>query len=111
MSLRPWCRPWMSWQQPMRRQRQIGDQIVYIPNHAEDMFHPDVEFGFITGFSPSGSVFCRYWLNPKREVLRTKANSESTPINMIKRCDIKSQEEITKLLVYFSYSVEEENAT
>ena len=75
------------------------------------MFHPDAEYGFITGFSPSGSVFCRYWLNPKREVLRTKANSESPPINMIKRCDIKPQEEITKLLVYFRYLVEEENAT
>ena len=63
----------------------IGDQIVYIPNHAEDMFHCDAEFGFITGFNSKGSPFCRYWRNPDRQKLRTTANSECTPIDMIKK--------------------------
>ena len=53
----------------------VGDQIVYIPSHADDMFHPDAEFGFITGFNGNGDAFCRYWLNPDKERLRTKANS------------------------------------
>ncbi len=80
-----------------------GDQIVYIPNHAEDMFHPDAEFGFITGFGGTGSAFCRYWLNPDRTELRTKANSEATPIDMIHRCDLKSQELINEMLVELGY--------
>jgi hypothetical protein len=81
----------------------IGDQIVYIPNHADDMFHKDAEFGFITGFNPEGNAFCRYWRNPDREELRTKANSECTPIDMIRRCDLKSQEEIDKLIIKYKY--------
>ena len=81
----------------------IGDQIVYLPLHAKDLFDSDAEFGFITGFNASGSAFCRYWLNPKKESLRTTANSEATPIDMIFRCDLKPQKEINKLLIYLGY--------
>ena len=80
-----------------------GDQIVYIPSHAKDLFHPDAEFGFVTGFSGIGSAFCRYWLNPDRTELRTTANSEGTPIDMIRRCDLKSQELINEMLVKLGY--------
>jgi len=80
-----------------------GDQIVYIPNHAKDMFHPDAEFGFITGFTLGESAFCRYWLNPDRTELRTTANSEATPIDMFHRCDLKSQELINEMLMKFGY--------
>lgn len=84
----------------------IGDQIVYIPSHADDMFHPDAEFGFITGFNREGSAFCRYWLNPHKERLRTTANSECTPIDMIYRCDLKPQNEIVKLMIDLGYYLE-----
>lgn len=67
-----------------------GDQILYIPNHAEgDRDHPDCEFGFVTS-TKINTVFCRYWRNrpwsnkPKAE-LRTRYNSEGTdPSNLIK---------------------------
>ncbi len=80
-----------------------GDQIVYIPSHAKDLHHPDAEFGFITGFSGIESAFCRYWLNSDRTELRTTANSERTPIDMIRRCDLKSQELINEMLVKLGY--------
>ena len=81
----------------------IGDQIVYIPAHAHSMFHADVEFGFITGFSGDGTPFCRYWSNPKRDVLRTTANSEATPRYRIKKCKLKPQKMIIKLLRELGY--------
>lgn len=80
-----------------------GNQIVYIPGHADNMLHPDAEFGFITGFNQKGSAFCRYWRNPDRDELRTKANSEATLIEMIKRCDLKPQAEIDELLIKLGY--------
>jgi hypothetical protein len=66
-----------------------GEQIAYIPRHAEGKIsHPDVEFGFVTsGPNANGDYFCRYWLRetecdllPK---LRTKANSECTPVELL----------------------------
>jgi len=60
------------------------DQIAYIPLHAEgDIKHPDVEFGFVTSISKSGDVFVRYWSKFTPGELRTKANSECTPIGML----------------------------
>lgn len=57
-----------------------GDQIAYIPTHAEgDVAHPDVEFGFVTGVGKL-CVFCRYWSKFSPGELRTKAGSESTPM-------------------------------
>ncbi len=64
-----------------------GTQIVYTPTHARgDMNHPDSQSGFITHNSEiGGAVFCRYWSkNPKRpKQLRTKSNSELTPISLL----------------------------
>jgi hypothetical protein len=63
---------------------EVGNQIAYIPTHAEgDINHPDVEFGFITGFNSQGDPFCRYWRKGEVGVLRTTANSECTPIDMV----------------------------
>jgi len=63
---------------------QVGDQIAYIPLHAYgDIEHPDVQFGFITGFNSVGDPFCRYWKKGEIGTLRTTANSECTPKDMI----------------------------
>jgi hypothetical protein len=62
----------------------IGQQIAYIPMHAGgDINHPDVEFGFVTGFNSQGDPFCRYWRKGEIGTLRTTANSECTPIDMV----------------------------
>ena len=58
-----------------------GTQIAYIPDHAEgDIFHDDVEFGFVMSQAGKRSVFCRYWRDGEPGILRTVANSEATPI-------------------------------
>lgn len=51
-----------------------GDQIAYIPTHADDVHHPDTELGFVTSVS-NKFVFCRFW--GKNMSLRTLANSEA----------------------------------
>jgi hypothetical protein len=64
---------------------QPGDQIVYVPNHADGPDHPDAEEGFVT--SANGYyIFCRYWSKIYPGQLRTKANSEATmPQDLIKK--------------------------
>lgn len=58
------------------------DQIVYIPLHAEgDIEHEDCEFGFVV-LDKGEDAFCRYWNKDKTD-LRTKANSELTPKDML----------------------------
>ena len=60
-----------------------GTQIAYIPTHADgDIRHPDVEFGFVTSVR-NGVAFCRYWRKCSLGELRTKANSEGTPIDVL----------------------------
>jgi len=61
------------------------DQIAYIPHHADGkMDHPDTEFGFVTSVSEDGEiVFCRYWRDIREFELRTKANSEATPYDLL----------------------------
>lgn len=81
----------------------IGDQIVYIPSHANDIFHKDAEFGFITGFNSKGDAFCRYWRNPDKNELRTKANSECTPVSLLQKYDLKPQKLITQILIDLGY--------
>jgi len=66
----------------------IGDQIVYVPDHAKgDVNHKDAERGFVTGDSVKGdSYFCRYWVKGNPGILRTVANSEATPkMNLVKQ--------------------------
>lgn len=59
---------------------ETGQQVAYIPEHAEgNREHPDVEFGFVTS-SPKGKrySFCRYWIRGKPGQLRTTNCSELT---------------------------------
>ena len=76
-----------------------GTQIVYMPTHCnEDIEHPDIEFGFVT--SVRGDVaFCRYWSKHNKDELRTKANSEATPIDMVFEYPSVSQRRVTEELV------------
>ncbi len=74
-----------------------GEQIAYIPTHAKnDLSHRDVEFGFVTSVR-DGTIFCRYWCKDGKE-LRTVANSEATPADMLRRMDSRPQEEIERIL-------------
>ena len=76
-----------------------GDQIIYVPTHADGIDHPDAERGFVTSTPPSGtSVFCRYWNKAKPHELRTKANSEATPIDMLVKANSRHQSIIDELL-------------
>lgn len=70
---------------------QPGEQIAYVPSHAEgDINHPDVEFGFVTS-QRGDTVFCRYWRRDMTD-LRTKANSEGTPIeNLVRHVSVSPQ--------------------
>lgn len=76
-----------------------GTQIIYVPSHADgNINHPDCEVGFIT--SVCGSMArCRYWLKDKvpRE-LRTKANSEQTPIRGLVFYDTVPQQAVEDAL-------------
>jgi len=69
-----------------KRELSLGTQIVYIPGHAHgDTRHPDCEAGFVTSVKEqdSGSwvAYCRYWYPDG--TLRTRANSEATPLENI----------------------------
>lgn len=57
-----------------------GRQIIYVPDHAhEQVDHPDCEKGFVTSVD-GDYAFCRYWRRHPPFDLRTKANSERTPV-------------------------------
>lgn len=62
-----------------------GTQIAYIPLHAGgDIDHRDVEFGFVTSVKLELNVaYCRYWSKHSAGELRTKANSEGTPMDCL----------------------------
>ena len=56
-----------------------GDQIVYIPEHANGYrCHADSDFGFVTSVR-ADTVYCRYWSKHSCDELRTKTCSEGTP--------------------------------
>lgn len=75
-----------------------GTQIIYVPMHAgDDVDHPDCETGFVT--SVKGEVvYCRYWSKVNPGELRTKLNSEGTPIDSIVAIDTVSQHEVDAAL-------------
>lgn len=77
-----------------------GTQIIYVPTHANgDINHPDCVAGFITSvrMAPGMDVaFCRYW--NKAGELRTKANSEATPIENLVVKDTVPQIKVRKAL-------------
>ncbi len=71
-----------------------GTQIIYFPPHVEygDETHPDTEFGFVLGQCPIDNMeWCRYWHKLYRNELRTKANSEATPLHRLMVKDTKHQ--------------------
>ena len=55
-----------------------GTQIIYVPDHADGVDHPDCEEGFITSGTKLGA-FCRYWSKNDLGKLRTMSCSELTP--------------------------------
>lgn len=66
-----------------------GDQVVCIPDHADgDIRHPNVEFGFVME-DKSDHCWVRYFYADTQKtgtpVLRTVANSESTPKWMLRK--------------------------
>jgi len=74
-----------------------GTQILYVPTHAEgNLSHPDVEAGFVTSVRDD-TVFCRYWRKDLSE-LRTKANSEGTPADLLVTQDSVSQSRVDTAL-------------
>lgn len=82
----------------------FGKQVAYIPDWAytdqpEDVLnHDSVQFGFVTGLNNnSASVFIRYW-NKQRDDLRTKANSEGTPIHNVYIFSAVSQTMVSKAI-------------
>ena len=76
-----------------------GTQIAYVPTHAKgDLYHPDVQYGFVTSGPGLDTYFCRYWSKHHEKELRTKANSECTPVNCLRVIDTQSQELIEEML-------------
>lgn len=75
-----------------------GIQVLYVPMHAYgDTNHPDVEPGFVT--SVRGDVaFCRYWNKRAPGELRTRANSESTPVDSLVVRDTVPQAQVAAAL-------------
>lgn len=87
----------------------MGDQIAYIPDHANEINHDDVEYGFVTGKSRvEGSYFCRYWIKGEPGRLRTTANSESTRSENLLHFETIPQEGIEKYLIDLGYNKEHE---
>lgn len=74
-----------------------GDQIIYVPPHADgNLTHPDCEQGFVTS-TKDNVAFCRYF-SKFYSGLRTLANSEYTPTNLLVRTDHHPQPIIDALL-------------
>jgi len=80
-----------------------GTQVTYIPWHASgNIDHPDCEDGFVTSIQANGTheqvAYVRYFAKGKPDILRTKANSERTPLAMLVVRDHHLQSEIDALL-------------
>ena len=75
-----------------------GTQIIYVPMHAEgDTEHPDCQAGFVTSLRDD-FAFCRYWSKHHPGELRTKANSEATPLDCLVIQDTRPQAEVNQAL-------------
>lgn len=78
-----------------------GTQIIYVPTHAEGIpDHPDREPGFVTSVR-GDHAFCRYWSKYTPGDLRTKANSESTPINCLRIEDTVPQRKVEETMLLY----------
>ena len=75
-----------------------GTQILSVPSHAEgNLDHPEVQAGFVTSVRGE-HVYCRYWRKDLSE-LRTKANSECTPIYVLYAVDTVPQARVEAALI------------
>ncbi len=85
------------------KQFQRGDQVAYIPDHANGDIHDDsVEFGFVTsGPNNNGDYYVRYWTKrskPESPTLRTKLNSECSPVRLLKPFKFTTNENVNQAL-------------
>lgn len=78
----------------------VGEQIAYIPPHADGIDHKDVEMGFITKIE-SDVVFCQFWHFDG--TLRTTADLEMVPKKNVIRHKSREQKDVDKLLVKLGY--------
>jgi len=75
-----------------------GTQIAYVPTHANgDLDHDDVQTGFVISVN-GDAAYCRYWSKSNPDELRTKANSELTPLCLLEEIDSTSQERVDEIL-------------
>ena len=88
-----------------------GTQIIYVPMHAEgNTEHSDCEAGFVTSLRKD-FAFCRYWSKHHPGELRTKANSEATPLDCLVVKDTRPQTEVAHALTsLFLFRRKENNA-
>lgn len=70
---------------PFDKHLKPGTQIISVPTHVNNLEDPACEPGFVTsGPTRDGAYFCRYWLKKDGKYeLRTKANSELTPVHTL----------------------------
>ena len=96
-----------------------GTQIVYVPHHKMKRYKElgEMNFGYPNDCQPGfvvedsrveGSVFCRYWrVTHTQEVLefdlRTKANSELTPVDNLVAKDTVPQEIVASIMAELGY--------
>ena len=78
-----------------------GTQIIYVPMHIpiKSISHPHAEPGFVYGKCANKEhIFCRYWSKSDPDQLRTKANSEATPIWRLVVKDTRPQELVDRAI-------------
>ena len=93
-------------QRELDRIVQPGDQIACVPNHADDdLHHPDVEFGFIVSMFQDDAAYCRYWSKNEKGDLRTKANSELTPLRLLRKYEYASNDEIARVIEKYGIQI------
>ena len=82
-------------------------QVVLIPPHvAGDISNPDCEYGFVTKMHSNGKdAYCRYWSRNKVGQLRTKANSELTPLSMLVPCESVMPERVEYVIKKYKIEV------
>lgn len=79
-----------------------GDQIRYVPLHAngpEDNLN--CEDGFVTSDLGKKGVMCRYWSKVYLGELRTKANSELTPRQLLVPHKSTTDDRVQSALINF----------
>ena len=81
----------------------VGTQIIYVPLYAEgDILHPGCEEGFVTSIKGE-FAYCRYWNQFRKDELRTKANSECTPLLLLVEKDTHDPKVIEEWLWKLGY--------